>query len=149
MAHPASCTMGNGVLSLGVKRVRGVTLTTHPHLMPRSWMSRSCNSSPLHLHTCVVGLLYKSPMTALPWRFIIFWHKDQNSLMTNDHHTMVMFITAHMFINIFAQSPKSLNSKQWPTNTAYCNWVCSPNPSPRIGDQTLVDTHRLFFATYT
>jgi hypothetical protein len=30
-----------GVLSPGVKRGRGVTLTTHPHLVPRSGMSRS------------------------------------------------------------------------------------------------------------
>jgi hypothetical protein len=29
-AHPASCTMGTGVLSPGVKRGRGVMLTTHP-----------------------------------------------------------------------------------------------------------------------
>jgi hypothetical protein len=35
-AHPASCTMGTGVLSPGVKRGRGVMLTTHPHLVPRS-----------------------------------------------------------------------------------------------------------------
>jgi hypothetical protein len=35
-AHPASCPMGTGVLSLGVKRGRGVILTTHPHLVPRS-----------------------------------------------------------------------------------------------------------------
>jgi hypothetical protein len=40
-AHPASCTMGTGVLSPGVKRGRGVTLTTHPHLEPRSRMSTS------------------------------------------------------------------------------------------------------------
>jgi hypothetical protein len=33
-AHPASCTMGTGVLSPGVKCCRGVTLTTHPHLVP-------------------------------------------------------------------------------------------------------------------
>jgi hypothetical protein len=45
-AHPASCTMGTGVLSPGVKRGRGVTLITHPHLVPRSWMSRSYISSP-------------------------------------------------------------------------------------------------------
>jgi hypothetical protein len=45
-AHPASCTMGTGVLSSGVKRCRGVALTTHPHLVPRSWMSRSYTSSP-------------------------------------------------------------------------------------------------------
>jgi hypothetical protein len=31
-----------GVLSPGVKRGLGVTLTTHPHLVPRSRMSRSC-----------------------------------------------------------------------------------------------------------
>jgi hypothetical protein len=29
-----------GVLSPGLKRGRGVTLTTHPHLVPRSSMSR-------------------------------------------------------------------------------------------------------------
>jgi hypothetical protein len=33
--HPASCTMGPGVLSPGVKRGRGMMLTTHPHLVPR------------------------------------------------------------------------------------------------------------------
>jgi hypothetical protein len=35
-----------GVLSPGLKRGRGVTLTTHPPLMPRSRMSRSYTSSP-------------------------------------------------------------------------------------------------------
>jgi hypothetical protein len=34
------------VLSPGVKRGRGVTLTTHPHLVPRLRMSGSYNSSP-------------------------------------------------------------------------------------------------------
>jgi hypothetical protein len=38
-----------GVLSPGEKRGRGVTLTTHPHLVPRSRMSRSYTSSPLKL----------------------------------------------------------------------------------------------------
>jgi hypothetical protein len=45
-AHPASCTMGTGGPSPGLKRGRGVTLTTHPHLVPRSRMSRSYISSP-------------------------------------------------------------------------------------------------------
>jgi hypothetical protein len=45
-AHPVSCTMGTGVLSAGVKRGRGLLLTAHPHLVPRSWMSRSYTSSP-------------------------------------------------------------------------------------------------------
>jgi hypothetical protein len=36
-AHPASCKMGTGGgLSPGLKRGRVVTLTTHPHLVPRS-----------------------------------------------------------------------------------------------------------------
>jgi hypothetical protein len=39
-AHPASCTMGTGGPFPGAKRGRGVTLTTHPHLVPRSRMSR-------------------------------------------------------------------------------------------------------------
>ena len=39
-AHPPSCTMGTGSL-LGVKYGRGVLLTTHPFLMPRSWKSRA------------------------------------------------------------------------------------------------------------
>jgi hypothetical protein len=44
-AHPASCTMGTGGPFPGIKRGRGVTLTTHPHLVPRSRMSRSYTSS--------------------------------------------------------------------------------------------------------
>jgi hypothetical protein len=35
-----------GVLSPGVKRGRGVTLTTHPHLVPRSRISRNYTASP-------------------------------------------------------------------------------------------------------
>jgi hypothetical protein len=34
-AHPASCTMGTGSF-LGVESGRGVTLTPHPFLVPRS-----------------------------------------------------------------------------------------------------------------
>jgi hypothetical protein len=45
-AQPASCTVGTGVLFPGLKRGRGVTLTTHPHLAPRLRMSRSYTSSP-------------------------------------------------------------------------------------------------------
>jgi hypothetical protein len=41
-----------GVLSPGIKRGRGVMLTTHPYLVPRSWMSRSyyTSSPPKRLH---------------------------------------------------------------------------------------------------
>jgi hypothetical protein len=44
-ANPASCTMGTGGPSPGAKRGPGVTLTTNPHLVPRS-RSRSYISSP-------------------------------------------------------------------------------------------------------
>jgi hypothetical protein len=45
VAHPASCPWVPVVFSLGIKRGRGMTLTTHPELEPR-WMSRSYTSSP-------------------------------------------------------------------------------------------------------
>jgi hypothetical protein len=45
-AHPDSCTMGTGGPFAGAKRARGVTLTAHSHLLPRSRVSRSYRSSP-------------------------------------------------------------------------------------------------------
>jgi len=45
-AHPASCKMGTGSFPR-VKCGRGVPLTTHPHLMPRSWKSRPILLVPL------------------------------------------------------------------------------------------------------
>jgi hypothetical protein len=35
-----------GIISPGLKRGWGLTLTTHPHLVPRSWMSRWYTPSP-------------------------------------------------------------------------------------------------------
>jgi hypothetical protein len=43
-AHPASCTGGTGCSFLGVKRGRGVMLTTHPLLVPRLRKGRSYTS---------------------------------------------------------------------------------------------------------
>jgi hypothetical protein len=45
-AHPASCTMGTGSFP-GVKCGRGVLLTTHILLVPRSWKSRAIPPSTL------------------------------------------------------------------------------------------------------
>jgi hypothetical protein len=60
-AHPASCPMGTGGPFLGVKRGRGVTLTTHSHLVPRSRMSRGYISPPPQAPSWrVVGQLYLS-----------------------------------------------------------------------------------------
>jgi hypothetical protein len=44
-AHPASCTMDTGSFP-GVKCGRGVLLTTHLLLAPRSWKSRAIPLSP-------------------------------------------------------------------------------------------------------
>jgi hypothetical protein len=44
-AHRASCIMGTGVLSLGLNRGGGVTLTTHTHLVPKSRIIRSYTST--------------------------------------------------------------------------------------------------------
>jgi hypothetical protein len=44
--HRASCKWVREVLSPGLNRGRGVTMTTQPHLVPRSRMSRSYTSSP-------------------------------------------------------------------------------------------------------
>jgi len=45
-AHPASCTMGTRSFP-GVKSGRGVTLTTHPLLVPWSWKSSAIPLLPL------------------------------------------------------------------------------------------------------
>ena len=57
-AQTASCTKGNGSFP-GVKCGRGVLLTTHPLLAPRSWKSRAIPLPPLWGTTRpVTGLLY-------------------------------------------------------------------------------------------
>jgi len=57
--HPASCIMGTGSFP-GVKCGRGVLLTTHPLLAPRSWKGRAIPLPPLgHNRACNgVTLLY-------------------------------------------------------------------------------------------
>ena len=44
-AHPASCTMGTGSFP-GVKSGQGVTLTTHPLLVPWPWKGRAVTLLP-------------------------------------------------------------------------------------------------------
>jgi hypothetical protein len=67
-----------GVLSLGVKRGRGVTLTTYPHLVPRSWLSRSYISSPPTVSMACRGnaLLYL-PLTT---RAVRMWKSRKKKL---------------------------------------------------------------------
>ena len=68
-AHPASCTMGTGSFP-GVKCGRGVLLTTHPLLAPRSWKDRAIPLPPLWAtNRPVTGLLYftYSRVRICPW----------------------------------------------------------------------------------
>jgi hypothetical protein len=45
-SHPASYPMGTGGLFPGVKRGRGVMITAHTHLVPKSRVNRSYTSCP-------------------------------------------------------------------------------------------------------
>jgi hypothetical protein len=80
VAHTASCTRGTGVLSSRVKRNRGVTLTTHLHLVPRSRMSRSCTSLPQAPSWSVVGHLLASFFTWIrnwsSWTILNEFHRN-------------------------------------------------------------------------
>jgi hypothetical protein len=65
-----------GVLSSGVKRGRGVMLTTHSHLVPRSWMSRIYTSSPLMPPYVCCGTAL--PLLLLQW----FYHSNLQNFRT-------------------------------------------------------------------
>jgi len=62
-AHPASCTMGTGSFP-AVKRGRGVSLTTHPLLVPWSRKSRAITLLPLWAVRPVqsLGAMYKGAL---------------------------------------------------------------------------------------
>jgi hypothetical protein len=62
-ARPGSYPIATGGPFLGLKRGQGVTLTTHPYLVPRSCMSRSCTMA-------CCG-------TALPLLFGTLWHSKR------------------------------------------------------------------------
>ena len=65
-AHPASCTMGTGSFP-GVKCGRGVLLTTHPLLAPRSWKDRAIPLPPLWAtNRPVTGLFYLIEKKIIP-----------------------------------------------------------------------------------
>jgi hypothetical protein len=69
-ANPVSYPMGTGGLLPGVKRSRDVKLTTHPHLVPRSWISRSYISSP----ACAsIRLFYVLPKSCHRARKYVLW----------------------------------------------------------------------------
>ena len=77
-AHPASCTMGTGFLP-GVKYGRGVLLTTHHFLVPRSWKSRAIPLSTLWATTGPVTgtlYLYQTGSGNQPTSYLTFWRRN-------------------------------------------------------------------------
>jgi hypothetical protein len=105
-AHPASCTMGTGGPSPGIKRGRGVTLITHPYLVPRLWMSRCYTSyPPLRLHTCVVGLLYLQPVSGPRFQTGIFRVQSRDA-----NHSTCMIDWIDQF-DIWVSLPPATNTK--------------------------------------
>jgi hypothetical protein len=66
-AYPASYPMGTGGPFPGIKRGVGVTLTTHPHLVPGSIMSSSSTTLPFGACTAVAGQLYFYFYTKQDW----------------------------------------------------------------------------------
>jgi hypothetical protein len=97
--------MGTGGPFPRVKRDRGVTLTTHPHLVMRSWMSRSYTSS---------------PPQAPPWRLegrLYFTYNDTQSSERNSkiNSRNVMFILSIIFKNMYNIPTEVNRSHQWIT----------------------------------
>jgi hypothetical protein len=70
------------VLSPGLKRGRGVTLTTHPHLFPRSRMSRSCTSSP---PKSLCGVLWDSFSFSNETTINMFFHESGHKRFTHQN----------------------------------------------------------------
>jgi hypothetical protein len=68
--HPASCTICTGGPSPGGG---GVTLTTHPCLVPRSWISRAIPPLPPTPPQVCCGTALLLPWRSLTLRPFIFW----------------------------------------------------------------------------
>jgi hypothetical protein len=101
-AHPTSYTLRTGgPFHGGVKRGRGVTLTTHPHLVPRSRMSRSYTSSPPSAFMACSGTALalsatRSSKFCLPVRFL---YKNVVCLSLDMHTTRPICCTNFDFID--------------------------------------------------
>jgi hypothetical protein len=90
-----------GVLSLGVKRGRGVTLTTHPHTVPRSRVRRIYMSSPPFR-------LHDGSGTALTW--ICEESLLTRRLMSSIIHKENTGQTKQWFINLFGLRDRQKHS---------------------------------------
>jgi hypothetical protein len=87
-----------GVLFPGVKRGRGVTLTAHPHLVPRSRMSRNYTSSPPSASMACSGTAYllstskcgKVQRFDFTWQYFrgLCWIYTVLQLVSRQHHSL-------------------------------------------------------------
>ena len=82
--HPASCEMGTGSFP-GVKCGRGVLLTTHPLLVPRSWKSS---------YTTTHRLGHTGPVTGSLYLFISLYNLGANGFQS-DARTLSSCRTVH------------------------------------------------------
>jgi hypothetical protein len=92
-AHPVSCPMGTRGPFPGVKRGRSVTLTTHPHLVRRSWMSKSYTSSPPAPKKVCSGTTLTSLLTLT--------HKVQNPFTAAVNVARFQVLAANMKMRVF------------------------------------------------
>jgi hypothetical protein len=112
-AHPASCTMDTGGPFPEVKCGRGVTQTTHPHLVPR-WSMSSYTPLPLVARTIIAGRLYLSFINVQVIQ-TIFYLKVLRSVMLL--HTMLHFVSLKWLICLHAEKDV-VSVKLW---TGTCN----------------------------
>jgi hypothetical protein len=97
-AHPAACLMGTGVRFPGGKARQGSDADHWPHLMPRSWMSRSYTSS----HPCAsISVLWDC------FTFTVVY-----STLCNDNYTLKFqnfrWIFTELGVNVIPLSPSKL-----------------------------------------
>jgi hypothetical protein len=122
-----------GVLSPGLKRGRGVTLTIHPLLVPRSRMSGSYNSSPPSAFISCSG-------TALVVELVLNWikpkhltHDEEKEQITNKKFwkELIRLLSLHyLTINYQSHSLTTVNYIPWllwlhrlPCVTIVKNWT--------------------------
>jgi hypothetical protein len=97
-AHPAACPMGSGVPFPGGKARQGSDADHSPHLVPRSWMSRSYTSS----HPCAsISVLWDC------FTFTIVY-----STLCNDNYRLQFqnfrWILTELGVNVIPLSPSKL-----------------------------------------
>jgi hypothetical protein len=108
-----------GVLCQGVKRGLGVMLTTHPHLVPRSWTSRSyISSSLLRPHRCVVGLLSRRYHEISVRKLSTHFHRRNDKYQCGN-----LFIESHFeteYVTTFDENTRdNLHASYWLTGSSW------------------------------